>query len=81
MNYYLGVIAAKTNIPETLQVTTALLLGTITFFSLLLVAGLSYIQLPKVAHSLFDRFFATKNQEIYQKVVAPWLPDTSIRKY
>ncbi|VEP18088.1 conserved membrane hypothetical protein [Hyella patelloides LEGE 07179] len=72
MNYCLEIVAANTNIPETLQVTTALILGTITFFSLLLVAGLSYMQLPKVAHSLFDRFSSTENQEIYQKVVEPY---------
>ncbi len=72
MNYCLEVIAANTNIPGTLQVTTALLLGTITFFSLLLVAGLSYMQLPKVAHSLFDRFSSTEKQEIYHKVVEPY---------
>ena len=71
MNYYLEVLA-KTNLPDTLQVTASLLLGTITFLSLLLVAGMSYMQLPKVAHLLFDRFSETKNQEIYQKVVAPY---------
>ena len=71
MNYYLEVLA-KTSLPDTLQVTASLLLGTITFLSLLLVAGMSYMQLPKVAHLLFDRFSETKNQEIYQKVVAPY---------
>ena len=72
MNYYLKIVGSDTNIPDTLQVAVALLLGTITFLSLLLVAGLSYMQLPKVAHSLFDRFSSTKNQEIYQKVIAPY---------
>lgn len=72
MYYYLKIVGSDTNIPDTLQVAVALLLGTITFLSLLLVAGLSYMQLPKVAHSLFDRFSSTKNQEIYRKVIAPY---------
>jgi MscS family membrane protein len=76
MNYWLQVVAIQTNLPETLQVGIALLLGMITFLSFLLVIGLSYLKIPKALGSLNHRFSSIETREIYQNVVAPhqsWL--------
>jgi MscS family membrane protein len=76
MNYWLEVVGAQTNLPETLQVAIALILGMITFLSFVLVVGLSYLQIPKALGSLNHSFSSIETRKIYQNVVAPhqsWL--------
>ncbi len=63
-------------LPETLQVSTALLLALVFFLAFLLLTGISYLQIPKILQSL-PRFFASAEaQKIYHTVIEPdlsWL--------
>ncbi|MGD2182866.1 mechanosensitive ion channel family protein [Lusitaniella coriacea] len=72
MNYGSDVLGANIDLPEALRASTALLLGTITFLSFLLVTGLSYLQFPKIARLFSTSLSSTEVQGIYQIVVSPY---------
>ena len=57
--------------PDSVNLTTVLLLGLVACLSFLLIAGLSYRQLPKVTDVLMQRFFSAEVRDIYQHVVIP----------
>ncbi len=67
--------------PDAVNLTTILLLGLFVCLSLLLIVGISYLQLPKIADALMQRFFSAEVREIYENVVIPnwgWLSWTII---
>ncbi|MDY6938272.1 MAG: mechanosensitive ion channel [Cyanobacteriota bacterium] len=59
------------NLPETLKISTILLLGTIIFFSVLFIVGFSYLKLPHAVRTLTHHFWGGEAHAIYLEVFAP----------
>ncbi len=81
MNYWLRGLDNNFDLPNSLQIGTALLIATIAFLTLLLIIGLSYLQLPKLIKILTKSFILTAEQDIYKNVFLPyqsWLSWTII---
>ncbi|MGB3692737.1 MAG: mechanosensitive ion channel domain-containing protein [Spirulinaceae cyanobacterium] len=72
MNYWLRGVGSNFNLPNTLQVSTALLLATITFLTLLLIIGLSYLQLPRFVKVVAKSLTSNEEQDIYKNIILPY---------
>ncbi len=76
MNRFLRFSGIRFELPETLPVVTTLLASLLFFLSLLLIAGLVYLRLPKATDLLVGRVTARSSQAFYQQAIAPdrgWL--------
>ncbi|MGB5967586.1 MAG: mechanosensitive ion channel domain-containing protein [Spirulinaceae cyanobacterium] len=72
MNYWLRGVGSNFDLPNTLQVSTALLLATITFLGLLVIIGLSYLQLPRFVKVVAKSLTSNEEQDIYKNIILPY---------
>ncbi len=71
MNEIINSLESGLNLPDSLRIGVALTLGVVCFLVFLLIAGLSYVQLPKLLETLVNRLSPQEAQGIYQSVIQP----------
>jgi len=73
MHYEPTITSISMGLPDAVSVRTAVLLGLTVFLCCLLLAGLSYLQLPRVFGAIFQQFSSEEGQGIYQRLISPYL--------